>query len=168
MALQFLIAILVILLASAACGDDYGEVAGVGDGGEPTALIAKFDALPDYPQARADQQPVGTGNNLIYSYWVFDEPETVIAFYEGRLGDSEWTAVGQRSVQSTFAGDPAPAITPGPGADTAVTPTPPQELRTVRRSFESADATMVVSAGYNPIKDPARGTTSVRIDIAGK
>jgi len=72
-------------------GGSAPEDAGKGGGADPPArLIVVRNSLPVYPGANVDQAAVSTGLDLRESYWIPDQPEQVIAFYERELTGQGW------------------------------------------------------------------------------
>jgi hypothetical protein len=167
------VAVLAFVTVSA-CGGDKVDGGQGGGGGEPSEdMIAKLESLPDYPTAKTEDEPPfskGAGS-IFYSYWVFDDPETVLSFFEQRVDSDEWSIAAERTQALEcldLAGcSPPPTDKVGGSPASPVLPSARQTVL-ISREFTSDDATMTISVGYNPYKDPSRGTTHVGIDIRRK
>ena len=121
-----------------------GEGAGSGGGGEPPQeFVAARDSLPLYPGATVDEPGGSTGSDIRTTYWVADEPEQVMAFYEPELSAQGWVPEG-----------PVNAVVLDKAAGE-------QHLD---RSFAKGDLRLVLSVNRT-FKDPSRGKTYLTVDL---
>lgn len=114
-----------------------------GAGGPPSELAAVSDSLPTYPGALLDEADVSTGAEIGTFFWVKDEPELVMRFYESELMSQGWKAETEATrVVSEKDGGPAT------GGYT--------------RSFVRDDVRVTITALEN-VKDPALGKTHLHV-----
>lgn len=128
-------------------GDTVTDDVGKGGGGEPPPeLVAVRDSLPLYPGATVDQSGVSTGQELVAFYWVPDEPERVMAFYERELSAQGWQQPEPRSVTVSEAKLDGTRLT------------------LLSTTFVKEDLRLTISASPNS-KDPDRGAGYLQVLI---